>query len=651
MTKTGFGKVVLSALAALAMAACSGSGSGSDSPGGTVAGITISGSLNTSSASILSVPGEDQMIGELTISPSDLELYGIAFTTPPVAVKVDVQSDGSFELKFPGVADGTAISLIFQTKADGKQVGLVKFEDTTKKDINGDTKKDTSIALKGTVSLGALTLADGEVTVQVSNIQSSVDTSTVAAGELFNPSGSWQLGAIDFSIPDGYVDPFSNTSCGNQSCVQQGENITVVRYSGTEFTPGSSCTTTSNGHTDFSGTCSASDGTPSTTARYAGQIWGGPASGSGSGIAACGYKIGATADEARAMGHIQFDSPLPTVGSTVMQAAHYTMSPPSGWGTGSAPYNRPWIHTSATASRPYQKCQIVEKQGTDNRRYRFFSCAVTVTVNSSSVTRYHAFQAEGGGCFGSNGQPINVDHSFWDSNPSPTSQCSEFTVPVNGFHGGSCPYTGSPTSGAPSTSFTCKFLDGRFSDAALTTSANSENWSGETQQNFISQGAACSTAGNASDAAILAGYQCFSDYYFQHKNDWESTGCANDFRFNWAANRPQDFETGGDRGKPKKLYMFNIMNYSPDGKTFFLEDSEEETETQMMNGSPVICRVDHFSKLQGSKKDASRMLIDLTQGGVLKTNDANCQGMVSNANSNLAERLQTKRMIFYGTRQ
>ena len=119
----------------------------SGSSGGTAAaaGVTISGAVASVAASAMS------NVGIMAIPPIDLEVYGLALSDPPEVKKVNLGADGSFTLSFSSAAVGAEISLIFRYKVGttnaGKQIGLVKFVDNTKKNIDGTDSSSSSMKL------------------------------------------------------------------------------------------------------------------------------------------------------------------------------------------------------------------------------------------------------------------------------------------------------------------------------------------------------------------------------------------------------------------------------------------------------------------------------------------------------------------------
>lgn len=676
-------KILIGALVALATAGlvgCSASGGSSDSGGGGggASAITISGSINTASAQAFSAFSNDPF----AISASDLQLYGIGFSNPPVISTVDVNADGTFSLSL-AVADNTPISLIFKTKADGAEVGVVKFEDSTKKDMAGNNKKSTSIPLSGAISLGALNLSGGEVTVPVTQITSTsggtaVGNTDVDAGTAFDMGGVWLLTQYSGTLPTGYTDPFAAGSCGhpqdpNESCIPSGAGgfpLQMIRFVGSEFTPNGSCVSESN--------CPETAGTIGGV-KYGLSLWeGAPGSQMGDAFADCGSKSGFTADEARFGGNIHIPAANVPAGVTM---GDYVFPVRNGWGGDASPYDQWWMKTGATTNWPMPDCTTI-KRTQDSKDYFFNVCSVTVDVDlndnqntsdggETGLTRYEVHPSNGGGCFNSaTNAPVMTDHTFWQSNPNPTG-CTESNVTIGGLamRGHECNYTNvSPNSAVQNINMTCKFMGAQFEDAALTT-AETHMWGGNRQHGMIldPQNAAkneCREAGSGTDAQKIAAMRCYSNAF--HMSWWDGQdkpACSRDLRFNWAATDPANFVMTDYRQKPKGQIVTNVVTYAPNGQAWSVEDTQTEIATIFQNDGTssreIACRFSRTEKISGTVTSSTTMTMEVVQSALLIDRDPGCLAAVKaaqagetvNGSGDLKHLAKNQRWMFTATKQ
>lgn len=493
--------------------------------------------------------------------------------------------------------------MIFRDKTSLEEVGQVVFRDTAKTDLNGNVKETSSVVLNDNVALGNLALTGGKVSVDVSTIANAIGSGTGVASA-FDFTGTYAFKRFDGTLPTGYVTvtPEADCTANPDDCmIPENAQITLVRYSGKSFTktPGSSnCDIGQN-----SVTCTTSDGTVGADDLHALSLWDGPASGSESGLQSCGYKTGFTADEARAGGAVHIAA-LPVVGSQIT-FGDYTWTAPSPWGTGATPYSLPWMKNGATASRAVPDCSVVSKV-VGNATYKLQACKGMI----GSDVRYNAHDSDVGGCVDSNNKPVFVDWTTIN-NANPT--CTPGTHPVAGIASNSCVYSNVvPRPGAAATNFTCTYAGGLFSDITLNTAVAPTN-TPFVHDTLIAQGGSCAVA-SPNSSQLLAAYKCFANVYFQ---DRPRGSCMRDYDFNWSATTAQSFVVAGKGDKPRANFLTDIVQYSADGNTFFLNSTEREMGQVREGNRTVFCDVDRFTRISGKKISDSRLLFDLTQGGRL----------------------------------
>ena len=660
----------------IALAACSGDTisriiGGSD-------GLVISGDLDAAATS-LSVHnlktgnvGKYDGVNMYAVEFDDLEVVATAQTDPPTTATAEVNSDGSFSVDLGEDAAGTAITVAFVNETTDAVVGEVKFTDSSKTDLNGNPKADSAVVATGSLPLGAITLAeDGTVAVPKTAVATIQPDVALAPSAVFNPTGVWEMGAYEKVPADqtvGAPDP------QDEGRPHIGFKISLARFDGVDFTP-----TAGHCTKDASGTVAAcanvTNGTAGTSPRYALSIWGGRYEQS---IGACGQRTGFTADEARAFARIHITSLPAVTASGPMTFGRYIWSASSDWGgTGVAPYDQPWMTTSATlavSSHEEGDCRSMTISGT-TKMFNAWACKSKVYTGmwpgapvSDGVQVGWNIGIQGGGCFDTATQkPINVTN--WNNINSGANSCTNATATglPSSFKRNECTYTGDPDGSGPmgTKTFICEHTGGNFEDAggnpnlAAPFNPNSSNRYLGRPEPILAMGAACSSAGSATDAAVLAGYRCYANAYWRSGGGRSSDGCQQDFNFNWNATKPWDFVSrDGNRGRPRNAFITNVLNYANDGKSAVLDDEEEENITVPTSATgSTFCKVIRKTQLTFKSITATKMLVELKEGGRMASTDAACIAAANNAKTStsqdnrLGEVLESMTLYFYLNKQ
>lgn len=667
---------ILKAIIALAgaglFAACSGSSS-SKAPDAPNTTLTISGALATSSsvASISNVTGlkagrpikngvsekgSNNAFAAVTLS--DLKFYAIAFTTPPVIAEAALSATGEFSVDLPG-AKGASVTAIFKD-TDGGTVGTVVFEDSSKKDMNGNAKQSSSVVLTDKVSLGNITLGtDGKVVIPVAQIASQTTTTAPAAGVAFDFTGTWTAKAYDGTLPTGYTTAQAASQGGEGGGPSIDFPITFVRMAGKDFTPGASCTSES--------ACSAESGTVATTDAYALSIWGGTFA---QGIGACGSKLGFTQDQVRFHGRINVPS-LPAVAGNAISFGPYVYGVKSGFGGDAAPFNKPWMKTGATASRSQHDCRPYTITKTDSSTAEGWACKSKEMTGQWPGTQVGSnigwqVSVRGGGCINTTtSKPVNV--TDW-SNIGFSANCTRSAASgfPTGYFQDVCTYSNVDPDGAGATgtiNMQCTHIGGQFTDNAGVPSSTAYSFGSGTYLGqpveLVASGQLCSSLGSSTDAATLAAYRCYAEAYWQGGGG-QSSDCDRDYRFNWSATTPAQFADDSGRGKPQNAFLTNVLNYSADGLSASLEDEITETVTVPTGAnSSTFCQVGQRTVISIKKISETRLLFDLKQTGQMNSTDAACQGIAKtvlaaiaagtqyNGEGDLDHLLREQKMLFY----
>lgn len=630
-------------VAAFTMTNCS---SGGGAAGGSSDAVTISGVLGTGNGFTKADASA------MAVTLSDLEIYAIAFTTPPTIASASVAADGSFTVSLPG-AKGSSITAIFRDKNDQSQVGMVVFEDTSTPDLNGDATQSSSVVLKDSVSLGNITLGDdGKVVIPLTQISTVVDSApTASAGTTFDFTGTWYMKPFDGTLPTGYMTVPPQNACGGQGGPCENFPVTLVRFAGKAFTPNQgACDKTANPIV-----CGVGDGTVGTEDRYALSIWGG-GSGATDPIGACGYKLGFTADEARAGGQIHVTT-LPEVATHQIGWGPYGFTTRDGFGGDPIPYDLPWMKTSATANHPYDDCRPMKINGPNSTVFNGWACKAKIMTGQWPGTPLDGSMGwnvgiEGGGCvITETGKPINVKN--WNVMGSCQTVDSSATYGT-GFTTNTCTYTNSDHDNDPNTpalNLTCKNTGGQFTDSSgpTTTPLNLPNgrYLGR-PETLLAKDAFCKDA-TTTDVA----YRCYAEAFWSAGDD--ATGCVREYRFNWAATDPVDFVQTDRRGKPKDAFLTNILKYTADGQTGIIEDQEDENITVSTGpNSSTFCQIARRRVITLKKVSDTRLLLDLRESGQMASTDAACLGAAKGAlqsekpeDENLKRSLSPMNIIVY----
>ncbi len=616
---------ILAAGAALIMSGCS---SGGGAGGGGSSNITISGALSSSNVISPTSNGKTHRMlktksGVSAMSLADLEIYVIYTIDTTVGItRADVDSTtGAWSFSVP---TGSQINAIVRNTVTLELVGPIVFVDSTNTDLSGNPSSSTVASFKSGVSVGTITLNEEgkfEVDVTVPEIAESSGTSAAAPDERVDFSGPWTIAAYDkpSSMPTGYMTALTP---GTSDCPSVndchgpavGQEVYILRLTGNKFTySGGNCATWKSSRT---GSCTTADGTvDSTVVKEAASLWGGADP-----IADCGYKLGFVRDDALAGGGISIaPADLPSVNSHQMTYGLPTYTTDPDFGGDGAGSDEPWMYTGAEASYNMNNCYSATKTGADSNKYQVNIC--TGTLHNAGTSAYGA--SVGGGCVDADNHPVKIYD--WSQLNGSTCTSPVAWTPISGMWSMSCPYTGISPSVASAAAFTCTSTYGVFSNANLSSVVTGDwidSWDG------ITAGTPCK---NIVDD--LQRYRCYANAYWQHR---PSGGCVKRYDFNWGATDVADFVVDNHRDKPEGQFLTNLVTYSADGNSFFLEDHEGGgVQVQSGSSSTTFCSTDRTTLLKGTKVNSTKMLIELNESVALQdTTNAACVAAKNDSTSN-----------------
>ena len=544
---------------------CGAPTSGSSS---TTSSLTVSGSLSlSSSAQSMSV----EALSEEGVSAmsTDLSLYTVTCataTTPILYGSGVVAANGTFSVSIIG-GTGQPMSCYLVLTSTGVRAADFLISDATKTDLNGGSQVSGTATYNSSANMGTITYDpnSGEVTVPAANVAGSVDSSAVS-GVVFDPSGTWTIGAVDFTLPDGVKGPVPSScaSGGGEGCngPPSGQAIYMKLWKGLKISDSSDI--------------------------YGLQLWN-----SASAATACGNKIGLTTDIKTAIGvnfsangsaDAAFVFPTTVVGfHDSIASSDATFSLVDGWKMSSATSR----YEINTACGP----QNVTIAGiTYNKAW--------VCGPDSSLD----YQVQlGGGCVNSaTSAPVQVNN--W----SGINSCSMATD-ADGIQTSTC--SGSASINSVTTAVTCTNKWAVTNSSFVVQPSGNFNWN-ETSASKIASGTACSNvAFTGSPAKLIAQAQCYANYYWQSGFEREQNTCVPKIDMDWSASTAVDF-VKVDKIRPNGLVFFEQFRPFSDGSGGTMVTRQEHYEGVNLGGGNewVNCRVIDTGGLTIKKISSTKLL-------------------------------------------
>ena len=570
-------------LGALTLAACTNGSNGAPSSSMSIGGTL--GSIGTSG--ILSKTGD---LNKEALSVSDIQVMAMAMSEPPEVQKVTLGTDGKFTLNFSNAAMGSDISMYFKYKDGssnaGKQAGIVKFCDSTRKDMTGNKVCTTSVKLSGTVSMGAVNIdATGNVSIDVSSLAGALANSAVTLTSAFDFTGTWKVASYDRSLPEGY-SPACVSGSNNCSGPSQDSTFYIKRIAGVDFTPDATCSAKVNSNT-FNANTDTCNGTPGSSARFAVQAWA-----SQTAFNTCGQKMGVTYDATKAYMGADFSN------SGVLSGAfNYT----SGWTNG-------WQDlTNAKAKYDQMQCEMVTITMPSGSTKPGFKC-------KDSVSNYYRIELGGGCKMTATGAVVDVNN--WSALTTGSMTSSSTGLPT-GYTTNSVAYTNVVyNTSQPAGNVTCDYTYGTFnpSDVAVTGGGSESNF------NFnniakVSAGSACGDPNSGTNAQKIAVLRCLADYYQSKRynsttNQTDDTICLQDMIMDWTATQASNFVIP-HQGAPRahSEYVFSPFTYTSNDVAI-MEDEQVHYNGVQVGNSYVPCKVAEHFKFMFKKRNSSQVVAE-----------------------------------------
>lgn len=559
-----------------------GCGDSSSSSSSTASTVSISGSI-TNSTTALTASGlylarpslSDMSVGEIVFGNAAVTSSGdkvVCITSePPVArYTATIDSNGNFSMDIP---KGLSVGCEIQSGTDSSTKASFLVSKTSGKDMRGHTQVMDRFVLGSGASLGNISYGDDKkATITESTFGSAIET--VAITNPFNPTGTWTVSAVDFTLPTGYE---GLCAANSQDCSgpAAGESLYIKRLDGYEW----------------------SNGARTGNQKYGIMVWG-----SQQAFQSCGSKLGVSYDDAKTYGGIDLTE------SGVNGGAYNWSTSVTKSGT---TYNLTdgWKIASATSSYSINNCQMATVGGLPG-----WKC----TENQGGADGDYQVSL-GGGCINTaTNEAVNVTN--WTG-----MNCTNETLTgtFSGYNKNTCTATAldhDSNTATAAINVSCTFTSGCFTAAGA--AASCDNGSGAGHFNWsnvgtiVAQNALCSSISTADDKHALAQLQCYSNAYWQAGISRETTACLPSLRTDYSATSAANFiiaQNGPQKAETE--YVFEQLDYKNDNTASFMMNEEYSKGAQVnSNGQNmwINCKVAEKFSMTFTKRTDSKILADFT---------------------------------------
>lgn len=535
---------------AMTVVRCSGGGSDAAS----TSYLSVSGALSLSNGS--STTTEESIVAQSV----DITQYKVscATTTAPVQTgTASIAADGTFTVNIPEAAN-QPLSCFLTDLAGTDKVADFLISDSANKDLNGNDSTSTNATFKENASLGTINFDPnaGEVTVPAANIASVISTVKPAAASVFDPTGAWTIGAIDFTAPAGTQGPCAS---GDNTCKgpPSGQQIYFKLWKGTKTSDSS----------DIFGL----------------QLWESEGK-----YSACGSKIGLTSTIKTQLGvDFSANGSSDNVFSFATSVANFADSITSTTGTVNLTNN--WKMSTATLQHDVNTaCGPHDITAGSTTYSNAWVCGPDTSGD---------YQAQlGGGCVNASNQ--NVDVRDWSG-----ISCGTMSTDANGIKSNTC--TGNTSINGTTTAVTCTNKWAVVNGSYAVQPSGDFDWS-QMSSTVKSSGTACSAIGTSTEALKIATLQCYAEYYYRSGFS-QANACLPKVDMDWSATTAANFEKV-DLIRPEGLVFFEQFKPFPDGSGGTMTTRQEHFEGVQVKDSWVNCRVIETGSLTVKKITDSKML-------------------------------------------
>lgn len=534
----------------------------SDSASTASTAIVVSGTLSAASTALgmnslqsLSSSGDS----ENALGVSDYTAVCATTAAPILSGTGAVGADGKFSVSIDGAAGQPMACYLVDAAGDKAADFLV--EDSGSKDLNGKSEKVTTITPNSNVNMDTVVLDPdkGEVTVPKSAISSAL--STTVASSVFDPSGSWTIGPVDFTLPSGVKAPCTAAQQAAHTCngPPEGQAIYMKMWAGTK--------------------------TSDSSAIYGLQLWQAE-----SAYTSCGSRIGLSSSQKTQIG----------VNFSANGTADQEFSFPT-----SVTFTDQILSASSSPTLTDNW-----KMSTAKTQYSFSPDCGPVNVTIGSKTYANAWRCGpdagnsntyqiglGGGCtVNSTGKPAQINN--W-SGLTPGS----LTTDGDGIK--SITYTGNATVNSATVAVTCTNKWAIVNASNVVQPSGTFNFGALTQ---IASGTFCSAIPTGTAAGEMAQLRCYADYYYRSGLAESGGNCMPRVDMDWSASTAADFVKKDFR--PEGLIFFEQYKPFPDGSGGSMTTRQEHYQGVQVAGgdSWVNCNVIDTGSLNIKKISDTKLL-------------------------------------------
>lgn len=569
-------KIILAASTLTVLAGCG----DAITSGGGGSSIAISGSLSLGNSGQaaqklgLNFSTKSMLLTDdsLTTQSVDLTQYTAtcATATPPIKSGTSaVAANGSFSIDIAG-ATGQPLSC-YLVDASGNRAADFIISDSSKKDLNGANQISGTAAFAKNADLGTISFDPnaGEVTVPLSNIAASVTTAAPASAVVFDPTGSWTIGSVDYTLPSGVNGPCpagSGGGGGGNSCngPAEGMQLYLKMWKGIQTSDNS----------DIFGL----------------QLWQGQSK-----FNSCGGKIGLTPAIKTQLG-VDFSAngsadSIFSFASTV-PSFHDQIS----GNTSTVTITEDW--KMSTAKLRYD---IQPNCGPRDIVIGGVTYSNAWTCGPDSNTRYQV--QLGGGCFDTAGAPVQLtDWSGMTGTQPQIDSAGIRTMSVSG----------SKNINGTQKTVTCsnKWAVTNSSYVVQTSPSVDFTWNDLNSTNISATSSplcsAISTSAPNAENKKMAQLRCYADYYYQSGMQ-ESNVCLPKVDMDWSATTSAAFAVV-DKIRPNGLIFFEQFKPFADGSGGTMVTRQEHYEGVQVGSSWVNCRVIETGGLTIKKISETKLL-------------------------------------------
>ncbi len=504
-------RMSLAVACGLALGACSASTTDNATVASTA--VTLSGVLGTTS----SAQSLNKMSMKSDVSALDLASYSVkcaTTTTPPLEGTGTVDASGNFSVSIDGAA-GLPMSC-YLVNAAGTKAADFLISDSSKTDMNGNPQVTSSAAFEGTAALGSITFDpdSGEVTIPATAVASNIKTINASATSVFDPTGNWTIGSVDFTLPTGVGGPCDESSNDCEG-PPAGAAIYLKMFSGTR----------------------TADSSP----VHGLQVWQGDSTTTGEGAyAACGSKIGLSASDASGIG-VDFSNNAENGAFSFASSVSNFTDQFDSLSSGTVTLTDNWKMDTA-------KTQWAQTEGCSNESVTIAGTTYLGYKCGPDNNQYYQMGLSGG-CTNAAGTPVQP--TDW----SGINSCTQSTIDSNGIRSSTCSGTATINNASVAVTCTNSWL---ITNAAGTVDMDNSHYFNHSHLTQIASGTACSAL-----STELARVRCYADYYWQSGMARNPAVCTPRIDTDWSATTAANFVKVDFR--PNAMVFMDEYRPTPDG--------------------------------------------------------------------------------------